>query len=464
MRFAIRVLVFFLLALAVPLSATAQESQSGVLVNEPAALDGYTFIVPRADFKAYVIDNEGRVVNEWDFGTLTREIHLLDNGNVMILRAPDINLKETEFNSLFFLQHTGDGKVGEYTWDGELVWEYAFTGARQHQHHGIDIMPNGNVLLLLWDYRTLDEALAMGLNPATVEEYFYAEEDQYIAPDIIVEMNKSTSEIVWKWDAWDHLVQNFDETLPNYGSPAENPGRVDINYQSLAIKGIPAEWSTGPADWMHSNSVNYSPVLDQIVISVHRFDEFWIFDRSPGVEDAAGPAGDLLYRWGNPAAYGQGSLIEDRKLFQQHDVQWIDEGLPGAGNILIFNNRHNVIREDEPAEDEYSSVLELKLPLREDGSYDWSTEPELVWQYDTDIYSRIISGVQRLPNGNTLITVGVPGRLVEVTPEGEVVWEFVNPITDDEGEYPWLFRMRKYPADHPGFAGKDLTPGRILGD
>ena len=172
-------------------------------------------------------------------------------------------------------------------------------------------------------------------------------------------------------------------------------------------------------------------------------------------------AGDLLYRWGNPFAHGGGDMLEDRQLFQQHDAQWIEAGLPGAGNILIYNNRNNVVREDEPADDEYSSVLEISLPLREDGSYDWSAEPEIVWIYDQGFYSRIISGVQRLPNGNTLITAGVPGRVLEVTPAGEVVWDFLNPVPEGR---KWLFRVRKYPAYHPGFAGKDLRPGPILGE
>ena len=152
-------------------------------------------------------------------------------------------------------------------------------------------------------------------------------------------------------------------------------------------------------------------------------------------------------------------MREDRRLFQQHDAQWIDEGLPGAGNMLIYNNRNNLVREDEQADDEYSSILELKLPLREDGSYDWSADAQVVWQYDEGFYSRIISGVQRLPNGNTLITEGTSGRLIEVTAAGDIVWEFVNPIPDRN----WLFRARKYSADHPGLAGKDLTPGEVLG-
>jgi hypothetical protein len=63
----------------------------------------------------------------------------------------------------------------------------------------------------------------------------------------------------------------------------------------------------------------------------------------------------------------------------------------------------------------------------------------ITWQYTpleagsrlfTDaskFYSSYISSAQRLPNGNTLITEGSDGRLIEVTPEHEIVWEYINP-------------------------------------
>ena len=121
----------------------------------------------------------------------------------------------------------------------------------------------------------------------------------------------------------------------------------------------------------------------------------------------------------------------------------------------------------------------MKLPLRSDGSYDWGQEAEIVWSYAADGFlSRFASGVQRLPNGNTLITEGDPGRLIEVRPDGEVVWEFVNPktrlglIRQGDRSDPnsatldrnVLFRVRKYPPDYPGFEGRDMRPGERLVD
>lgn len=450
-----RAITILLLAWGIVMVSLAQEEDDvrGLLVNSERALDGYTFFAPQVNDDAYVIDNEGRVINEWDFDVRTREIHLLDNGNVMVLRAPYEELDRSLISHFYPVE----GALAEYTWDGEMLWEYVFRDPRRRQHHGIEILPNGNVLALVWDYHQLDEAIARGLHPDIVATSF-EEEDSFL-PDTILEISKESGEIVWEWQSWDHLVQDTDENLPNYGLPSAHPQRLNINYEQYTVKGAPLTWSVGPHDWLHSNSVNYNPALGQIAISVRSFDELWIIDHSLSTEEAAGPAGDLLYRWGNPFAYGAGDQHDDRQLFQQHDVQWIDEGLPGAGNILLFNNRHNVVTPDINAADEYSSVLELRLPLRDDGSYDWSAGAEIVWLYDEDFYSDIISGVQRLPNGNTLITVGTSGRLIEVTTEGDVVWEYINPSP----ERNWVFRARKYPADHPGFAGKDMTPGEVLG-
>ena len=106
---------------------------------------------------------------------------------------------------------------------------------------------------------------------------------------------------------------------------------------------------------------------------------------------------------------------------------------------------------------------------------------QIVWSFQstlpTAFYSRYISGLQRLPNGNTLVCSGGNGHLFEVTPEGEVVWEYINPVGDRTGDkyaihtimtdaagerYNALFKCVRYPLDYPGLDGKDLTPmGKI---
>ena len=458
-------LILFVLLTAFP--ALTQERNVGITVHTEDAYDGYVLFSPVFDRAVYLMDNDGRLIHQWVIETTTGvlEAHLLENGHLIVIAAPrnefDVTLIPGESNF--------NGSIREYTWDNEFVWEIEFIGAETRQHHAIDIMPNGNILAILWDYHSLDDALAMGLDPEIVDLGF--KDRPLLLPERIVEIDRSTDELVWQWDSWDHLVQDRDPDLPNYGAIAEHRRRIDINYHSWVFRsGAPPQSPTGVNSWLYINAANYSPTFDQIVLSSRRFDEFWIIDYGLSAEETAGPAGDLLYRWGNPFTYQQGDLIAGRQLFRQHDAQWIGAGLPGEGNILLFNNKHNSGTDKEL----YSSVMEVKPPRRPDGGYDWERDAEVVWSYAADgFFSGALSGVQRLPNGNTLITEGAPGRLIEVNAAGETVWEFVtsppdtvnaDPSSPDELPRYAFFRVHKYPPDYPGFDGKDMSPGDLLID
>jgi hypothetical protein len=190
-------------------------------------------------------------------------------------------------------------------------------------------------------------------------------------------------------------------------------------------------------DWMHVNAVAYNAELDQIALSSPQFHEIWIIDHSTTTEEARGhtggrwgKGGDLLYRWGNPRAYRNGTSL-DQRLFGQHNIQWIPRGMIGEGHLLVFNNGGR--RKPE----EYSSVDEFVPPTDKDGNYIRSETgafgPDApLWSYTApnkvDFYSWFISGAQRLANGNTLINSGAVGIVFEVTPEKETVWKFSNPF------------------------------------
>ena len=177
-------------------------------------------------------------------------------------------------------------------------------------------------------------------------------------------------------------------------------------------------------------------------MSVHAFSEIWIIDHSTTTAEAAshkggrsGKGGDLLYRWGNPRAYRNGSKMEQR-LFNQHNAHWIPPGLPGEGHMLVFNNGSG-----RPGGDS-SSVDEIVLPVDSQGQYTRNRRGpygpiQAVWSYSapkkSDFYSFFISGAQRLPNGNTLICSGASGTVFEVTPDKEVVWKYANPVMGNPG-------------------------------
>ena len=95
----------------------------------------------------------------------------------------------------------------------------------------------------------------------------------------------------------------------------------------------------------------------------------------------------------------------------------------------------------------------------------YSLSASCLWAlHQREFFSAFISGAQRLPNGNTLVCEGMTGRLFEVTREGEMAWEYVNPFYGPDerfGHANRVFRAYRYDADFPGFKGKELLPERF---
>ncbi|HQU45387.1 MAG TPA: aryl-sulfate sulfotransferase, partial [Pirellulales bacterium] len=429
-------------------AAPAPPVKLGLVTNDPRAFQGYNLMSPLNSDRTYLFDMQGRVVRTWQSDcSPSLCAYLLDNGHV--LRGGSIGIEAQVFGP----GPGVGGRIQEFTWDGDLVWDFRFYNARQLPHHDITPLPNGNVLMIVWDRKTAEEVLAAGRRPELTG-------DSHLLVDSLVEIRptgKSSGEVVWEWHLWDHLVQDFDNGKPNYGNVAEHPELVNLNYGEDALVPIATDKgaadklksvgyigaNAGPGkpranpDWTHCNGVAYNARLDQVMVSVHNFSEFWIIDHSTTTAEAAGhtggrggKGGDLLYRWGNPRAYRAGKK-EDQKLFAQHNAHWIVQGLPGEGHVLVFNNGGN--RPDGS----YSSVDELVLPVDSQGRYERQASAAYgpdgpVWSYTapkkTDFYSFFISGAQRLASGNTLICSGANGTLFEVTPEKEVVWKYVNPI------------------------------------
>lgn len=433
----------------------------GVVHCDPRAWDGYTLFSPLPSTDTYLVDIQGREVHRWDSDYHAGDsVYLLEDGN--LLRAIQVE------NATFGDTGGSGGGVELLDWDGDVLWNYIYSTPEHHQHHDVEPLPSGNVVLVAWERKTEAEAVEAGRAP----DLLPAGE---LWPDHLIEIDPSTDAIVWEWHLWDHLVQDFDGSQTNYGEVAEHPELVDLN----RVQGNGS--NAGGADWIHMNSVAYNAGLDQLVLSSHHYNEIWVLDHSTTSEEAAGhtggrsgQGGDLLYRWGNPQSFGAGTASE-AQLKRQHDAHWIADGLPGEGNILIFNNY---------VANGFSSVVEIVpppvdatglYPLESGAPYD-PVEPAWVYMGETsgDFFSPNISGAQRLPNGNTLICEGARGRFFEVTQEGETVWEYLSPMTGsgplNQGEQPtqggtngnMVFRAERYGADFPGLKGRDLTPGGYL--
>ena len=451
--------------------------------GEATPFDGYTLFQPLRSTTVYLVDMEGETVHTWETEYNGGSVYMLDNGNIIR------EVREPEPIGEFTAGGEG-GIIQEVAWDGTVVWEFKYSTEEYRHHHDIAPMPNGNVLLIVWERKTFDEAIEAGISPVRFEE-------EAIWPDFVIEVEPvypNGGNVVWKWHVWDHLVQDFDRGKSNYGVVAEHPELIDINaaaphrerrqlaepeeverLRALGYLGGGSDADDRPEiarDWLHTNGIGYDADRDEIILSVRSFSEVWIIDHSTTTEEAAGHAGgrrgkggDLLYRWGNPEAYGAGTS-EDRTLFVQHNAQVIPRDRAGGGNILVFNNGNG--RAEEP----WSSVDEIAPPFDAAGNY--IMEPGVptgpaapAWSYTdpvpTDMYAPIISGAQRLPNGNTLICAGEGGKLREIGADGRIVWEYQNPYLEEAGigaegrgqggPGPGsLFRALRIAADHPALA------------
>jgi hypothetical protein len=436
-----------------------------VQVNKPTAFQGYTLVFPLQSTKTYLIDMQGRVVREWASKyAVGQEAYLLENGH--LLRPAKLSDGEA-----LFAGAAQGGRVQEFTWEGELTWDFKFHNEKQLQHHAITRLPNGNVLLIVWERKTAKEAIEAG-----VKRDLAGNGETLV--DSIIEVKprgKTGGEVVWEWHVWDHLIQDHDSSKANYGDVAAHPELIDVNFGRNALpafanlaqflspppkkdetkqpdpkddpldklKGIGYVGAGGGRrfagfipDWTHVNAVAYNAKYDQVMLSCREFSEVWVIDHSTTKAEAAGHSGgrsgkggDLLYRWGNPRAYRVGKAA-DQRLFAQHDAHWIPGGLPGEGHLLVFSNGGG------RTDGNYSSVDEVVLPVDSEGRYEHKPGTAFgpdkpVWSYTarkkSDFFAPLMSGAQRLPNGNTLICTGFSGTIFEVTPEGDVVWSYINP-------------------------------------
>lgn len=402
-------------------------------VSNATSTDDYLLFAPIASTTTYLIDRSGEVVHSWSATTRPGlSVHLLDNGDL---------LRTESIPSTVFSVAGAAGRVTQYSWDGDIVWQFDYADATHHSHHDVAAMPNGHVLLLAWE--TIPDAIEGGRDPATLP----AEGELWA--DHVVEIEPATNEVVWEWHVWDHTIQDRVPSQANFGVIAEHPELIDVNAGARPQN-----------DWTHINAIAYNAALDQIALSVHGLNELWIIDHGTTTAEAAGHeggqrgrGGDLLYRWGNPAMHDAGTAA-DQQLFGMHDVHWIPDGLPGAGNLLVFNNGNMMARP-------YSSIDELATPLDESGSYGTGLGgygPDApTWQYTADppeaMFAANISSAQRLPDGGTLVCVGPEGRFIEVTADGDEVWSYAVPSAMSS-----VFRVKSIPASAPALSGRDLTP------
>jgi len=295
----------------------------------------------------------------------------------------------------------GRAPLTEYGWKGNEVWKLE----DPEIHHDFFRLANSNTLVVSGQ-RVVDPNIS----------------DKEILDDVIYEITPE-KEKVWLW----HNRQHVDEL-----------DLTDEMREGIRRRG---------GDWAHMNSMEplpENPHQDDprfrpgnIIVDYRLLNTIAIIDRDTG---------RIVWRLGPD--YSKHPGID--QIIAQHNAYMIPEGLPGAGNILIFDNG-GISLYDQLSR--FSSrVVEID-PVKMETVWAHPKERENV-----QFYSRHISGVQRLPNGNTLITEGMNGRVFEVTQAGEIVWEFINPFgkgPHQPGTGSPIFRATRYAPD---YIKKEFSP------
>ncbi len=391
----------------------------GTQYNSKEATNGYSLF---STFNGtYLVDNCGGIVNKWNVTQADNHCKLLPNGNLLYMRNNIIN---------------------ELDWKGQSITNVVAKANDFYLDYEVIKLPNGNYLCVGRQTFSLSQFQEYGYDiPGTSPS----------VSDIVVEVDKSNGNIVWRWNLIDHVIQDKSSAKKSFGVLKDHPEKININ-------------AIATYDWQQQesfmiNGMDYNVDLDQIVLSVRKIGEIVIIDHSTTTAQAKsssggkyGKGGDLLYRFGNPYNYGRGTK-SDQHLFFQHNPNWIQYG-PHKGKIIMFNNLLS--------SKNYSSVDIINPPINADGSYKLETgkaflplKPEIEYntiKSNTNIYSGYTSCAKVLPNGNIAITTGQNSTAIEIDAAGKKIWEYIV----QNGGY--IFRTERYPADYPGFAGKTLKP------
>lgn len=357
----------------------------------PVIDNSYVLAVKNGGTESFLFDKNGVEVFKWTFDlNLGNDLELLPNGKL-------IGMFKTA-NPVFSFGGFG-GIVKILNINGTTDWEFEYASADYLAHHDVELLPNGNVLFLAWEKITAATAKQAGVD---------TEFDIY--PEVLIEVDPDTDEIVWEWHSFDHIIQDRFLNISSFGDIGDNPQLIDFNY-ALRDNG----------DIMHANGIDYDRSKDVIYISVNFYSEVWVIDHSTTKEEARtssggnfGKGGDLIYRFGNPGAYN--NTEGERLFYNNHFPNFLENDEPGAGNVLIYVNRDK--------DTEQSAVYELIMPDTFSLTPNTNNEPEIEWSFtDTELFYERISGAVRLKNGNTLICEGDFG-FWEVATGGEVVWKF----------------------------------------
>lgn len=383
--------------LALPVTAAPSVYPTGVTRYDPVRAYNSYVLFSGQDHKTHLIDMDGNEVHNWNYEggpPLYLDPALTHGalGHVLVRLAQSGEQHGTGIGQGALVPSTKT--VGELDWDGNILWQWGekAPGGAAQQHHDLARLDNGNTLLLV------NRAAAI---PGFTLKLLKDDGIQEVTPD---------GRIVWQWYAAHHLAEIFSPATLKRVRATRTPDYLHTNDMK----------PLGPNHWFRAGDQRFDPA--NIIIDSRQANFIAIISKRTGnIVWKIGPD----YPAGNPSIRPTTLPRPVDALSGQHDAQLIPDGLPGAGNLLVFDNQGSA---GYPATElsiyPSSRVLEID-PIKK----------LVVWQYYGDASGRVvwsfhssfISSARRLPNGNTLIDEGMNGRFFQITPVGEIVWEYVSP-------------------------------------
>jgi hypothetical protein len=416
----------FLCGFALTLVSQSVYPTGTTIYDSARAWNGYTVLSPLNTQAAIVIDMNGNVVKQWEgfVNSAGGPARVFPNGVVMGANGTNPPRQE----SLELVQRDFEGKVlwrfdhneQIQTREGVTIWS-----ARQHHDWQREDFPAGyyspgvqpgigsNTLIL-----THTNLSRPNVARATLED------------DRLIEVS-SKGDIVWEWIASDHIDEfGFSPAARNAikASPGVNAARGSFDWLH-----INSATYVGPNHWFDAGDRRFAP--NNVIISSRQASFLAIVARD----------GKVVWRLG-PDFSESRELLAIRQIIGQHHAHIIPKGLPGAGNVMVFDNGG-------------ASGYGFTNPAATNGANSFARATsrvleinpvtlELVWSYaGPRFFGSNISGAQRLPNGDTLITEGPGGRLFEVTREGQIVWEYINPQFSGAQSANSVYRSYRLPYD-----------------
>jgi len=426
--FIVMALSLFVLMPALLLAFPSVYPHGTTIYKPDKCFNGYT-ILDTKGHQTILIDMNGNIVHHWK--NVCDEEHpakLLPGGHVMGATGKRGRI----------MNHPESNDLSVVDWDGNIVWTWKNAGV----HH--DFQREGNPV----GYYVPDMEPMLGKGKTLILSHKVVKNkrisDKKLYDDVIFEVDYE-GKVIFEWLASDYIEEmefsRLDRIVmyryPNYVM-TRTPGVVGGDWIHINS----ASW-LGPNKWYDAGDERFHP--DNIIYDGRQTNTTGIIDRKTG---------KLSWHLG-PDFTATRALRKLGPTIGLHHAHMIPKGLPGAGNILIFDNGgYGGYGAPNPG-----APLGLNNALR-DHSRVIEIDPitlEIVWEYNAQkagnrdkckFYSDYVSSSQRLPNGNTLLTEGAFGRLFEVTPDYETVWEYVSPFYDKKENYNLVYRAYRYPYDY----------------